>query len=59
MAQPSNPSKDPYPWVFVDYDGEESRVHTAHEDGIDEYGNEWQGWVYAPRTREQLDRAGF
>lgn len=59
MANPSNPNNDPYPWVAVDYDGEEIRVHTAHEDGYDSEGNLWEGWVYAPRTREELDRAGF
>lgn len=50
---------DPYPWVTIDFDGSEYRVHTAQEDGVDENGIVWQGWVYAPRTREQLDRAGF
>lgn len=59
MAQPSNPNNDPYPWVTVDENGEEFRVHTAHKDGMDEHGNVWEGWVYAPRAREELDRAGF
>lgn len=59
MAQPSNPNNDPYPWMAIDYDGEVIRVHTAHVDGIDAEGEQWEGWVYAPRTREELDKAGF
>ena len=59
MAQPSNPNRDPYPWVTIDENGDEFLVHTTHEDGMDEYGNVWEGWVYAPRTREELDKAGF
>lgn len=59
MAQPSNPNKDPYPWVTSDGEGGEFRTHTAHEDGIDAEGELWEGWVYAPRTREELDRAGY
>lgn len=45
---------DPYPWRFIDKDGEETRTHTAHKDGLDEYGNHWGGWVFAPRSKETL-----
>ena len=41
---------DPYPWLMVDAEGNETRTHTAHEDGVDEFGNEWEGWTYSPRT---------
>lgn len=50
---------DPYPWVTIDEDGNEYRVHTAHVDGLDDQGHLWEGWVYAPRTREQLEKAGY
>lgn len=43
---------DPYPWVTIDFDGSEYRVHTAREDGVDENGIVWQGWVFAPRPKE-------
>lgn len=47
---------DPYPWVTIDENGEEFRTHTAHEDGVDELGNEWSGWEYRPRSAEELAR---
>ena len=59
MAQPSNPHNDPYPWVTIDFDGSEYRVHTAHVNGLDEQGDLWEGWVYSPRSNEELERAGF
>lgn len=40
---------DPYPWKTIDENGEEFRTHTAHEDGLDENGVLWEGWVYDPR----------
>jgi hypothetical protein len=59
MSANDNPANDPYPWATVDYDGSVYRVHTAHADGLDEQENLWDGWVYAPRTREELDKAGL
>lgn len=46
-------TSDPYPWLFIDYDGEETRVHSifADEDGNDRI---FEGWVYSPRSAEEL-----
>lgn len=47
-------TSDPYPWVTITEDGSEFRTHTAHADGYDSEGNYWNGWVYAPRSAEEL-----
>lgn len=47
-------TSDPYPWVTVDETGNEFRTHTAHADGYDSEGRLWEGWVYAPRSTEEL-----
>lgn len=47
-------TSDPYPWVTIDEEGNEFRTHTAHADGVDSEGRIWEGWVYSPRTAEEL-----
>lgn len=39
---------DPYPWVTKDVAGEETRTHTAHQNGFDSQGQRWSGWEYKP-----------
>lgn len=51
-------SNDPYPWVTTDENGAEFRTHTAHADGVDENGVEWEGWRYEPRSDAELEAAG-
>lgn len=47
-------TSDPYPWLTIDEEGNEFRTHTAHADGYDSEGQLWQGWIYSPRTAEEL-----
>lgn len=47
-------TSDPYPWLTITEDGKEFRAHTAHADGYDSEGRLWEGWVYSPRSAEEL-----
>lgn len=56
MAVETWPTKDPYPWLTIDDEGEEFRVHPGRIDASDP---ELTGWTFSPRSDEELRELGF
>ena len=54
MAQPTN---DPYPWLTIDDEGNEFRVHPGRIDDTDP--EQLEGWTFSPRSDEELLSLGF
>lgn len=54
-----NNHNDPEPWVYLDEEGVPFRTRYAREDGVDEFGEEWSGWKFAPRSDSELRDAGY
>lgn len=50
------PTKDPYPWLTIDDEGEEFRVHPGKIDASDP---ELTGWTFSPRSDDELRELGY
>lgn len=50
------PTNDPYPWLTIDENGEDFRVHPGRIDATDP---ELSGWTFSPRSDEELKELGY